>query len=182
MKSIIRTLTVTVATIVLLSGAAAFGEDTATQSVTMEVNTIAVVDVTGNPATLTITAPGAGGADPVDASDNSTFVQYTSTVPNGQTRRITAEVEVADTPPAGTILTLQAAPAGGEGTGAGETGNLTDTAQDIITGIASVATGTGGSDGAQLTYRLKVDDVTALEAGDSETVTVTLTLTEAAGS
>ena len=45
----------------------AFAADTATQTVQMNVNDIFVIDVTGNPAALTIAAPATGGQTPADA-------------------------------------------------------------------------------------------------------------------
>lgn len=161
-----------------LAGSALYAAtDTATQSVTMTVNEIAVIDVTGNPGTLTILAPGTGGATPANATDNSTYAQYTSVVASALTRKITANFGGSDATPAGTSLKLTVAPSGGEGTSAGQK-TLTSTAQDVVTAIGSAATGTGGTSGAQLTYELSVDTFASLVAGESKTVTVTLTMTD----
>ena len=55
---------------------------------------------------------------------------------------------------------------------------MTSTATNIMTGIGSCATGMGATSGAQLTYLLSVDTMTALIAGDNHVVTITLTLTD----
>ena len=177
MKQNQRNTFFTVALLGLVAAGAWGATDTATQSVTMTVNEIAVIDVTGNPGTLTIVAPGTGGTTPANPTDNSTYAQYTSTRAGALTRTITAEIGALDVTPAGTSLKLTAAPAGGQGTSAGQK-TLSSTAQSVVTGIASVATGTGATSGAQLTYELSLDTMGSLVAAESKTVTVTLTLTE----
>ena len=177
MKQILRNSSFIFVVLALAAGVAYAATDTATQSVTMTVNEIAVVDVTGNPGTLTIVAPGSGGATPSNPTDNSTYAQYTSTRAGAFTRTITAEWGGTDAAPAGTSLKLTATPGAGEGTGAGQK-TLSSTAQSVITGIASVATGTGGTSGAQLTYELSLDTMASLVAAESKNVTITLTLTE----
>jgi hypothetical protein len=154
---------------------------TVNQTVTMQVNAIGVLAVTGNPSTLTVSAPAAGGATPSNPSNNGTYVQYTSTVGSSDSRKLTAAWGGSDAAPAGCSLKLTATPSGGtnEGTTAGQI-TLSSTAQDIVTTIKSCATGTAGTNGAQLTYLLSVDAVTSLVAGESKSATVTLTLTDAA--
>ena len=154
---------------------------TTTQTVTMQVNAICVLAVTGNPGTLTVSAPASGGQTPSNPSSNTTYAQYTSTVPASQSRKLTAAWGASDAAPAGCSLKLAATPSGGtnQGTGACQI-TLSATAQDIVTQIKSCATGTGGTNGAQLTYTLSVDTVTSLVASESKSATVTLTLTDAA--
>ena len=160
-----------------LAGAAS----TATQTLSMQVGSICVVSVTGNPSTLSVAAPGTGGQTPASGTSNTTYAQYTSTVAAGQTRKITAAWGASDAAPAGCALKLTATPNVGtnQGTSAGLV-TLTSTAQDLVTTIKSCATGTSGSSGAQLAYSLDVTDPTALVAGATKTATVTLTLTDAA--
>ncbi|MGQ9779876.1 MAG: hypothetical protein ACUVRM_08380, partial [Bacillota bacterium] len=153
--------------------------DTATQSVTMTVNEIAVIDVAGGNVTLTITAPTQGGAPPANPTNNSTYLQYTSTVPTATTRKITAAFGATDAPPTGTSLKLSATVPAGMGTAAPQL-TLSSTAGDLVTGIGSVYTGTGTTNGAQLNYTLSIDNFSQLVVGESKTVTVTFTLTDAA--
>ena len=157
-----------------------FAVSTTTQTVTMQVNSICLIAVTGNPSTLSVSAPATGGQSPVNGSSTSTYAQYTSTVASGTTRKITAKWEAGDAAPAGCALKLTATPSGGtnQGTSAGQI-TVSSTAQDAVTTIRSCVTGTGGSSGAQLSYSLEVSDATALVAGESKTATVSLTLTDA---
>jgi len=162
-------------------GGLVFATSTATQTVTMQVNAICVLAVTGSPSTLTVSAPATGGQTPSNPSSNTTYAQYTSTVPASQTRKITAAWGGSDAAPAGCSLKLTATPSGGtnQGSSAGQI-TMSATAQDVVTTIRSCATGTSASNGAQLTYTLSVDTVTSLVASESKTATVTLTLTDAA--
>jgi len=50
-----------------------FAASTATQTVTMQVNAICLIAVTGNPSTLTVSAPAAGGETPANGSSNTTY-------------------------------------------------------------------------------------------------------------
>jgi hypothetical protein len=149
------------------------------QTVTMGVNSICVLAVTGNPGALTVTAPANGGATPSNPTDNTTYAQYTSTVGAGTTRRLTAQWGGSDAAPAGCALRMTATPQGGNrGATTGQI-TLSSTAANIVTGIRSCVTGTGGSNGAQLAYELAVMDVESLVAGQSQVATITLTLTDA---
>jgi len=158
----------------------AVADDTANQTVQMNVDDICVIDVTGNPAALTIVAPGTGGQTPPDDSDNTTYAQYTSVVAGAARRTITAAWGGSDAAPSGTSLLLEVT-AVTAGCGSRVVGGITVSAidQDIVTAIPSCATGTAGTDGGQLTYTLSVDDVSQLDSSDDQSVTVTLTLTDA---
>jgi hypothetical protein len=153
--------------------------DTATQTFSLSVLDICVIGVTGNPNNLVVQAPSSGGETPDSPFDDSTYALYTSIVGSGQARQITAEWGATDSAPSGTSLRLEVTEIAGvnEGSAAGEI-TMTDSPQPIITGIGSCATGTGIG-GAKLKYTLSVDDVTQLVASSSETVTITLTLSDA---
>jgi hypothetical protein len=157
----------------------AYAAATATQTVTMQVASISVLAMTGNPATLAISAPAQGGATPANPSSNTTYAQYTSTVAAGVTRRLQANWGGSDAAPAGCSLLLTATPAvlPNQGTGAGQI-TMSATATNIVTGIGSCATGTGATSGAQMAYILSINSMTSLVAADNHTVTVTITLTD----
>ena len=158
----------------------AFAADTANQTVQMNVNDICVIDVTGNPGALTIVAPGTGGQTPADDTDNTTYAQYTSVVSGLTTRSLQAKWGGSDVAPSGCSLLLEVT-AVTAGCGSRVVGGITVSSsdQDIVTAIASCATGTGATDGGQLTYTLSVDDVTQLDSADDQSATITLTLTDA---
>lgn len=169
-------LLVLFAGVALVFSGGLYAQDTASQNVTMTVNEIVVIDVSGNPAELIITAPTLGGDPPQDASDDTTYAQYTSVVASGTTRSLTAMFG-SGSAPTGTNLLLTVTPQGGNrGTTAGQI-TVTDTAQPIVTTISSCATGRGAV-GAQLGYVLEVDTVSDLVAGASSAASITLTLTD----
>ncbi|MBM3293482.1 MAG: hypothetical protein FJY82_03040 [Candidatus Aminicenantes bacterium] len=155
-----------------------FGATTVNQTVTMQISQICLVGVSGNPAALNVTAPATAGDQPSNPSDNATYARYTSVIPSGQTRKLQVNWGGSDAAPAGCSLKLTAAPQSGKGTTAGQK-TVSATAQDIVTGIGSCATGTGGTDGAQLTYVLSIDDFASLIQTASTQATITLTLTDA---
>ena len=157
----------------------AYAAATATQTVTMQIASISVLAMTGNPATLAVSAPAQGGATPANPSSNTTYAQYTSTVATGVTRRLQANWGTTDAAPAGCTLLLTATPAAllNQGSTAGQI-TMSSTAANIVTAIGSCATGTGATNGAQMAYVLSINTLTSLVAGDNHTVTVTITLTD----
>ena len=155
----------------------AFAAATATQTVTMTIGAISVLDTTGNPAALAVVAPASAGATPANPTSNSTYARYTSTVAAGVTRRLQANWGASDAAPAGCSLQLVATVPGGLGTATAAI-SMTAVAQNIVTAIGSCATGTTATSGAQLGYTLAINSMTSLVAGDNHTVTITLTLTD----
>ena len=148
---------------------AVMAADTATQTVQLNVDDICVID-----------APAVGGQSPADVTDNSTYAQYTSVVCGAATRALTANWGAGDAAPSGCSLSLEVTSLTA-GCGSAVVGGVTvsGTAQSVVGSIASCATGTGAADGAQLSYTLCVDDDTQLDSCDDQTVTITLTLTDA---
>jgi len=156
--------------------------DSASHQVTMNVVECVVIDLNDTSTiTLQTTAPAVGGDPVTGATDSTKRLQYTSLVPAGQTRRVTANWGPADSAPAGTSLRVEITAingvAGNCGTATGQI-TLSNVAQNIITGIGSCRTGTGAN-GATVTYTFSIDDISQLQVGDSKTVTVTFTLTDA---
>ena len=153
--------------------------DTASHSVTMIVNEIALIGLNNTaPITLEMGTSTSTGEAPRDVTDNGKLLQYTSLVPDGATRSIIAAWGASDVAPAGTSLKLQSTSVPADcGTAASQI-TISGTAQSIITNIGSCATGVGVN-GAELTYTLSVDDFTQLTASDSKTVTITYTLIDA---
>jgi hypothetical protein len=176
-----KLLTLAAALILLVSGSALGQANVASHTVTMEVGNMAVLNLTGGNITLTIAAPGTGGQQPADDTDNTCYLQYTATVPSGMTRTLTVAWEAGDTAPGGCELRVTTTPSGqaGEGSTAGQR-TISSSGQAAVTSIGSCYTGTGGTDGANLSYVLTVTDPSSLVAGDSEAATVTYTLTDSA--
>jgi len=116
-------------------------------------------------------------------SDSSTYLRYTSVVPKVsgkvQSRNIQARLSSGRLPRGTQLRLLAAAPAGSKvgqvGTSAGQI-VLTSTSKNLLTGVKSGWTGTGGLNGSQLTYTFAVTDPSALGTAASATLIITLTL------
>ena len=156
--------------------------DTTDQSVTLNVDEIAVVDVSGQPGAMYITAPTTGGQNPLSDLDQTTSLTYTSTVASGSTRTITFQMGSSDVVPAGTTLGLGlgAPQEGNQGTPGVQTSAIviTTSAQPVVTGIGSTATGTGTNKGCILGFTFFVNNVGNLVAGENKGITLTYTLTD----
>lgn len=149
----------------------------ATQAVQVTIAPIGVMAVTGNPASMAVASPAGAGAIPANPTDASTYVQYTSAVAAGVTRKLQANWGTTDAAPAGCALRLTATPGSGQGTTAG-TITMSSTATNIVTGIGGCATGTTSTSGAKMSYVLAINSMNSLVAGDNHTVFITLTLTD----
>lgn len=163
----------------LLSGAvfsATALADSATQTINLKVQEIALLAIDGSDVSLDVVAPNAPGGAPAKASDSGTRLRYTSVVAKGQSRSIQAMVSGGSVP-SGTELRVTANAAGkSRGAGKGAV-TLSTNNQDIIGGIGSTATGSG-SNRAELTYDLVVVDAENL-AVTTPNLEVTFTLTAA---
>lgn len=164
-----------------LAGMGAYAQTaTATHEVTFNVPAIAMMELDSvATVTLAVGNPASAGLSPVGATDSTKHLWYTTLNTVGTTRRITVEWAVTDSAPAGTSLDVEAtAVTAGCGTGAGllTMTDLDATAQDLVTGIPSCATGQAAN-GATITYTLNVDDPSALVIG-TNTVDILFTLTE----
>lgn len=181
-------LGLTVALIALLAGSAFAATGTATSTFSVAVEEIAELAIDGSVAELRITAPLVAGDAPQDAEDDTTYLQYTSTVGSGLSRALQAVI--SGSPLAGLDLTVEAvfdeaalSQADGDiGDSTGEvalaTNGVAESAKNIIVDIGSGYTGSGAGNGVQLIYRLKVNTVSELVANAIETITVNFTLME----
>lgn len=143
-----------------LVASAAFAQ-TATQTVTFQVNAINQISVSGAPS-LTITTASAGSA-PTSATDN---VSTWSVTTNQSTAKITGSLSAAM--PTGLTLSANlAAPSGA--TSAGLTA-LGASAVDLVTGITKL-----NASGLGLTYQLDATTAAGVVASSTRTVTYTIT-------
>lgn len=145
--------------LVLLVGTSgwALAANTATQTVTLQVDPVNDISVSGDPAALIATAT-------TPATDSSTTYDITT---NGAALRITGQLDSAL--PADTTLTVElAAPAVAGATSSGPV-SLTTTAADLVTNInATAETGLG------ITYNFSALP-TAVVGSTTRTVTFTIT-------
>jgi hypothetical protein len=154
---------------------------TQSQSVSVAVPEIVVLAKTGNPSALTIVTPAVAGTLPTNASDSSTYLQYSSNVlvsaPTTK-RIITAQLSAAPTLGYGLKLYTPAVTAScGTGISVGSAVTLSSsTAQNIVTQIGNCFTGIGATNGAQLAY---VTDITSMPYQGTDSLTVNFTITSA---
>jgi hypothetical protein len=150
-----------IATMILMAGAAsAASAQTATQTVTFQVDAINQIAFSGSPSLVINTAT--AGVDPTAATAAATWAVTT----NQTGSKITASIGSAM--PTGVTLSVNlAAPAGGASAGAVA---LSTTAADLVTGITKVAQGALG-----VTYSLSATAAAGVVASTSRTVTFTIT-------
>jgi hypothetical protein len=149
------------ATMALLAGATTASAQTATQNVSIQVNAINQIAVTGGAQSLTITTATAGSA-PTDATASVSWAVTT----NQTNQKITASINSAM--PANVTLSANlTAPAGATSAGSQVLGT---SAVDVVTGISTLATG-----GLGLTYTLSATPAAGVVASTTRTVTYTIT-------
>jgi len=177
-----------IAILVLLAwtSAAQAANDTKAHTVNVKVNEAAKMSLLNTAENLTITATEAGApAPPVTSSVQ--WLRYTSIVEDAlATRRsLTARITAGWPLPAGTRLDLACSDPTGNGTSdRGVCGTpqsakqLTNASKSFIIDIGSCRTGTGPSEGSQLTYTFSVSSWNTIRSAGPHAVTVTFTLTE----
>lgn len=149
------------ATMILLAGAAsAASAQTATQTVTFQVDAINQVAFSGSPSLVINTAT--AGVDPTAATAAATWAVTT----NQTGAKVTASIGSAM--PAGVTLSVNlSAPTGATSAGAQA---LSTTAVDLVTGITKIAQGSLG-----VSYSLTASAAAGVVASTSRTVTYTIT-------
>ena len=145
----------------------AFGQATASQSVSLTVNTVYKISTSGNPAALTIIT-GTAGTDALSSvSDNSTT--YSITQNYGNTVKVSAHMDAA----LSSGYTLQVNLASTKGTSAGtmDISNATSgSAVDVVTGINK-----GADPGQTISYTFSALASTGTLSSTNKTITLTLT-------
>jgi hypothetical protein len=151
-----------------LAGAVGAATDQATQTVTITVEEIAQLSVSGDPATLTLTNAGTiPGSLPAAATDASTSLSWSSNVASGA-RKLTAALDATFT--SGIVLKATLAkPAGSNGSTAGQV-TLNNTDKDLFTGITNE-----NCTNATITLEASLSQMIAPVTNESKTLTWTLT-------
>lgn len=158
------------------------GQTPTSVGVSITLPSIAVLDVepNRNGITLSMVAPTEAGSAVVNTqSDNSKWLNFSSAVTIGQTRRITAQL--SGTLPNGVNLKLTTAAYSGSGAGALGTQVspilLNSTAQTIINNIGGAYTGNGANNGYNLGFSLEIQDYSLLRQQTS-TISIVYTLVD----
>jgi hypothetical protein len=165
MKYTISLLALMVLMLVAVNGT--YAQATATQNVTLAVNAVYKIAVSGNPGAMTITTGTAGVDALTSVSDNSTTYSITQNV--GNTVKITAHMDAA----LASGYTLQLALASTKGTSAGavDISNATaGSAVDLVTAINR-----GADAGQGITYTFSADASAGTLASTTKVVTLTIT-------
>ena len=157
-----------------------FAQTTASVGVSISLPSIALMDVEPNNAgfNLNPTAPTeAGNQLTTTATNNSKWLNFSSAVTTGSTRRIA--VQLSGTLPTGINLKLVTATYAG--TGAGTLGSpispiyLSSSQQTIVNNIGGAYTGNGQGNGYNLTYSIEISNYSLLR-NQTSTVSIIYTL------
>ena len=158
----------------------AFSQNSVNVSIT--VPNIALMDIAPNNTafSLNLVAPTeAGNAVSISPTNSTKWVNFSSAVVTGITRKITAQL--SGTLPQGLNLKLVVSNYAGSGAGALGTSAgtlvLSSTAQIIINNIGGAFTADGASNGYNLNYSLEIADF-ALLVGQTKTFSVIYTLSD----
>jgi len=158
-------------------------------TVGLQVDTIHLIAITASDEDLLISDIGStAGLIPADSTgEKFAYLKYTTLVGGDSgviSYKITALLDKA--PPLGTELqvktTIGAAGSGSQGTGIEAFTTIPidfTTALDVVTTIPSCYTGTGGTDGAKVAYKLVVSDFSALVPVATSDMTITYTIQDA---
>ena len=150
-------------------------------NITFDITAFSVIALNDTTVVDLSVTPAAPGAVITGDTDNTKYLLY-PVLTGATTQEITVTAAtVTGGIPAGTALSVVASGlTGNEGSATAAVTLTTGMANtNIITGISSVATGTGVGDGAQLTYAFTITDETQVTtAEDNNEITVTYTITE----
>lgn len=118
----------------------------------------------------------------ISASNNEKWINFSSAIsPSSLRRDISIKIENGNVP-SGTNLILTTSNYVGNGKGQLGDSNLTTTlnktSQIIISNIGGAFTGNGISNGYKLNYSLEIYDYKLLDMDSSDTLTISLTLTD----
>lgn len=165
MKKSLSTLALVVLSLAFVQNA--FAQATATQTVTLAVNSVFKISTSGNPGALTITTGTAGTDALTSVGDNST--SYSITQNFGNAVKITAHMDAALT--SGYTLNLNLASTKGTSAGSVDISNATSgSAVDVVTGINR-----GADAGQSISYTFSALASAGTLSSTSKTITLTLT-------
>jgi hypothetical protein len=183
-----RALVMCIAVLAVLAartGPAEAADNTDSHLVEITVSEVANLRIhEGTTVMAAIGSPETAGDSPLITytNANTNYLQYTSIVADGATRKITGAITGASPVPNG--LVLRVVPSSATGNKVGAVGSAVPTtvtlgtvAADIVTGIGSGYTGTAATDGVKLTYSVALTPED-LETAGTVTIEVTYTLTD----
>jgi len=150
-----------------------------------ELQEIALLDMkpSNTNVTLALVAPKDSGEKAgIIMANNSKWLNFTSAIRKGASaRNVTVKIDGGNIPK-GLLLKLNTAPC--QGRGKGVLGNnvhvitLSHRSQSIVQNIGGAYTGNGVGNGYKLTYFLEIQNYNDLDINASETISVSLTLSD----
>lgn len=148
-------------------------------------NEIAILDIEPNNSTVTLNLDSplnSGEKVRVVTANNNKWINFSSAISNNSSKRnLSIKIEDGEVP---TGVHLKLNTSNYSGIGNGELGlansniTLNKTSQVIISNIGGAYTGNGVNNGYKLTYSLEIYDYKLLDMDNSETLTISLTLTD----
>ena len=154
-------------------------------SVKLSIPEVALLDLEGGFSGIVLapTAPTEAGEalDFSSATDNGTWMNYSSVVAAGLSRKVSVQITNGVVPD-GLTLTVEAGADAGQGNGvkgtASSTITLSTTPQNIVSSVGSCWTGNGASKGRNLTYALALssDDSYGLLDFEDDDIEITYTI------
>ncbi|MCU0340632.1 MAG: hypothetical protein MUE30_12170 [Spirosomaceae bacterium] len=169
--------------VLLLVKACAWAQSSASVGVNVSLPTVALLDLAPSSAgiSLPLHAPSEAGNSLTVSSDNSKWLNFSSTIESGGGRYITAQIG-AGSVPAGLGLRLALAPYAGGGAGAlgggGASILLSAAPQTIVSSIGGAYTGDGTGNGYHLQYALEIQNFAQLKHDLSSALTITFTFVD----
>ena len=151
---------------------------------TVTIPSVALVDIepSSGSISLVLTQPTEAGQTMTNSSatNNSKWINYSSSNSTAVTRKITVQI-TSGSVPSGLVIDLTASSYSGSGVGGtfgspGSTIQINTSAQNLITGISSCHTGDGTSNGHQLTYTMRITNYANVKTVTSGTLLVNYTL------
>lgn len=184
MEYIIKLINRILLAILVVSVSTAFADGNSDDhTVTIVIPQIAMLDIESstesNAISITMVEPGEAGDAPADQTNDNLWLNVTSIVIADATISISVSINAAV---AGLDLKVVAAAYNGDGfgfwgTAKSELTTLSTSSQNLVTGIKSGYTVNGAGNGYQLTYTVSPNKTFGYLVADTESITVTYTLT-----
>ena len=158
-----------------------FSQTQSSHNIYFSIPEIALLDIEPNTSDviLTFDVPIEAGDQPEALSDNTKWINYTSTVTkSGPLKNITAQIVSTQIPGFNLGLFVYNYSGRGEGVFGIPVGviDLTTIAQTIISGIGGCYTNTGASSGHRLEYNASIDNYTVFELPATPNIDILFTI------
>jgi len=169
----------------LFSSLLTYAQVTKSKNASFNLREVAMLSIepNNNSVLLNLNAPNeAGESAQVTSNNNQKWINFTSAIgENASKRNLSIRIDNGNVPSG---VHLKVITSNYIGSGRGQLGSPTSTltlnnsSQTLVSNIGGAYTGTGINNGYKLTYDLEVYDYKLLDFDNSETLTISLTLTD----